>query len=431
MAKRKEKPQETVRRNLKTKTIYHYVNSEIGIDVKSREVFKNRCKEVHYPFRTKEGAPKYNTVNKITYEDMPSTLPAGFLKAAKTGYGFTRELNPLLYTIMEEFPSVDHIIVSGSRANELIGEKTIVLSASDLENARKQIGSQQDKHREESRTLCNNILSKVFPSKFKKKVAGYSKGQLSGFVNEHDLKPGLLSEADMKSIADLMSMLPSEHQFVKKGGYLTAKKSFDKIVIKELVKEYRKLLKRKQDTKKLEDDWQKFFKDNILFFNFGYVDRFEKERIQGDKSINIPDFILLNTYSYLDVFEIKTHLTQLLAFDKGRNNFYWTSEASKALSQAENYRDSIIKEEDRIITNIRDEYGINVDAVRPVVHIIASSRTAIAGDKTSTYQGKRKKKLWNDFRRLNNSLQNIRFVLYDELLDIFEKTLERLESSQD
>lgn len=210
--------------------------------------------------------------------------------------------------------------------------------------------------------------------------------------------------------------------------FLNTKQTFDKIFIEDLISKFQNLLSRTTNTKSLEDAWQEFFRDHILYFNFGYVERFEKERIQGDKALNIPDFIMLNTYGYLDVFEIKTHLTQLLSYDTGRNNFYWTAEARKAISQAENYIDSLIKEEDTVIKNIRDEYDIHhVDAVRPVVYIIASSRNVIAGSETNRkYKGKKRKKLWNDFRRSNNSLKNINFVLYDELLDVFMNTLKRL-----
>lgn len=35
-------------------------------------------------------------------------------------------------------------------------------------------------------------------------------------------------------------------------------------------------------------------------------------------------------------------------------------------------------------------------------------------------------KLKNDFRRLNNSLKNIEFVLYDELLQVFQNIIKRI-----
>lgn len=91
----------------------------------------------------------------------------------------------------------------------------------------------------------------------------------------------------------------------------------------------------------------------------------------------------------------------------------------------------MIKEENTILKNIRDEYHIHhVDAVRPIVYIIGGSKHWIAGSHTEeTYKGGTQKKLWNDFRRLNNSLKNIDFVLYDELLAVFENTLKRLKES--
>ncbi len=35
-----KKPQEVVSKNMATKAIYHYIDSKLGIDVKSKEVFK-------------------------------------------------------------------------------------------------------------------------------------------------------------------------------------------------------------------------------------------------------------------------------------------------------------------------------------------------------------------------------------------------------
>jgi hypothetical protein len=289
------------------------------------------------------------------------------------------------------------------------------------------------KHKSEKNTITQNILSDILPDYFNKKEIEYEKGELKNFISLHSLKASKLSTSDFEGLSDLLSDLPPDHEFIKTQKLLITKKSIDKIYIEEIIQKYNNLLSQKTETKTLERRWQSFFKENILYFNFGYVQKFEKERIKGDKAINIPDFILLNTYGYLDVFEIKTHLTQLLAYDSGRSNFYWTSAACKAISQAENYIDSIIKEEDTIIKNIRDEYDIHhVDAVRPIVYIIASSKDKIAGENTKKrYTGKVIKKLKNDFRRLSNSLKNVNFILYDELLDVFNNTLNRLTDKDD
>jgi hypothetical protein len=84
---------------LRTKKIYHYVDPENDIDIKSKEVFKTVNKIIHYPFRPQTRAPKYLSIRKIIYEDLYEPLPKGFLKKCTTGYGFKRELNPLLYSL--------------------------------------------------------------------------------------------------------------------------------------------------------------------------------------------------------------------------------------------------------------------------------------------------------------------------------------------
>jgi len=427
MPKRREKAKEILKRNLRTKKIYHYVDPENNIDIKSKEVFKTVNKIIHYPFRPQTGAPKYLSIRKIIYEDLDDPLPKGFLKKCTTGYGFKRELNPLLYSLEKAFPQIRDVIVSPTKNNRFVGRRKVIFNLSDLSSAIPQLLFMLRSHKEERSTLANNILSKIFPDKFSEKRAGYRKGQLNVFIRNHSLKPDDLSKDDIKSISNLFSSLSPTHEFVRRHGILTTKESIDKIYIEDILERFKELYTKKTNSKNLENKWQEFFNNNILYFNFGYIERFEKDRIQGDISIDIPDFILLNTYGYLDVFEIKTHLTQLLTFDYGRRNFYWSSDASKAISQAENYIDSITKEEDRIIKNIRDEYDIHsVNAVRPTVYIIASSKKHLAGSKTAEYRGKLKRKLDNDFRRLNNSLKNITFVLYDELLEVFQNTLKRL-----
>lgn len=421
------KRKEIVKKDLKTKTVYQFVDEENNIDVKSKEIFKNTNKVIHFPFKTNNGVPKFGNIEKIIYEDMPHSLPAGFIKSAKKGYGFTRELAPVLYSIQDKLPNIKQIIVSPNNQSKKIDNNTINFKYADLKEARERISPLLSKQSNEKKVLVEEILSGLLPEDFDYDEEEYEKGLLHNFIQKYDLTPEKLSDSDLEGISKIISQLPPNHEFIRTRKIISTKEKIDKVFLEDIVEQYSKILEQKTDTKRLEDKWQEFFNDNILYFNFGYVERFEHERIKGDKSLDIPDFILLNTYGYLDVFEIKTHLKPLLTYNDGRNNFYWTSIASQAISQAENYIDSIIKEEDTIIKNIRDEYDIhNIDAVRPIVYIIASSEDFLAGEKTNEYKGKNKKKLWNDFRRLNNSLKNIEFVLYDDLLDVFNNMLKRI-----
>ena len=420
-------PNELVASNLKTKVVYRYVDQEKGIDVKSREVFKKVRREIHYPFNPNTGRAKYTNITSIVYEDLPSQLPAGFLKAPKTGYGFTRDIAQLLYAIRRSLPAVRTIVVSASGNTSLISKSRLKLSIEDIKTARPLLVTMQSRHKDELEAAANNILADLIPSKFKSTKVQNKPGQLSEFIRLRTIKPSQLSSEDVAAAATLIASIPPSHPIAAAKSAIQVKLSFDRLLVTDLLKDYETLLALKSDTPGLESRWQRFFSDNLLYFNFGYIHKFDKELIQGDKTLNIPDFIMLSSFGYLDVFEIKTHLTQLLSYDRGRGNFYWTSEAAKALAQAENYIDSLAKEENTIIKNIRDEYGVHVDAVRPAAYIIASSRPFIAGPETNTkHKGKVGKKLWNDFRRLNSSAHNVRFVLYDELLNTFKTMLKRL-----
>ena len=423
----KATPKEIVDSNLKTKVVYKYVDEDKAINVKSRELFKNIRREIHYPFNPNNGRPKYTSISSIVYDGLPSQLPAGFLKAPKTGYGFTRDIAQILYAIQRTLPAVRTIVVRPGSTTTVLSKSKLLLSLEDVKAARPLLVTVQSRHREELNAAANNILADLVPSKFKSTKVQNKPGQLSEFIRLRSMKPSQLSADDVASAASLIASIPSSHPIAAAKSAIQAKISFDRLLVTDLLKQYEALLELRSDTPALESRWQQFFSENLLYFNFGYVHKFTKELIQGDKTLNIPDFIMLSSFGYLDVFEIKTHLTQLLSYDAGRGNFYWTSEAAKALTQAENYVDSLAKEENTVIKNIRDEYGVAVDAVRPAAYIIASSRLSIAGAQTATkYKGRVGKKLWNDFRRLNTSSHNVRFVLYDELLTTFKTMLKRL-----
>jgi hypothetical protein len=106
------------------------------------------------------------------------------------------------------------------------------------------------------------------------------------------------------------------------------------------------------------------------------------------------------------MLEIKTPGTILLNEDKSRGNYYWTPELSKAIAQTENYIDEVYSLRDKIKNEIKDRYGIDLRVVRP-------RGVILAGD---TSQFLHNKKVSDDFRLLSQSLKNISFVTYDELL---------------
>lgn len=126
--------------------------------------------------------------------------------------------------------------------------------------------------------------------------------------------------------------------------------------------------------------------------------------------------MLIDPYSYLDVYEIKKPSTRLLKLDKSRNNYYWDVEIAKAISQVENYLHQLQRNSDTLIVDLKKGMGIDVSIVRPRGYIIAGTRTQLKGTK-----------MIDDFRILSESSKNLDIVLYDDLLSNLEAFMKRLQ----
>ncbi len=115
---------------------------------------------------------------------------------------------------------------------------------------------------------------------------------------------------------------------------------------------------------------------------------------------------MVDVYGFIDIFEIKKHDAKLLAFDKSHENYYWKPEAAQAISQIENYIDEVARNADEYVKAVKRKKHINIRVVRPRGYIIAGTSKQFNDEKES-----------EDFRKLSNSLKNINFILYDELLE--------------
>lgn len=131
--------------------------------------------------------------------------------------------------------------------------------------------------------------------------------------------------------------------------------------------------------------------------------------------VSYPDFVLVDVYSFIDVFEIKTPETPLLSFDGDHDNYYWKPEISKAFSQIENYIDLIVHNADDYIKKIKRKYKTDIKVLRPRGFIIAGSSNQLKNDKQ-----------FEDFRKLGAALKNTDFILYDQLLENLKNLRKKL-----
>ena len=172
----------------------------------------------------------------------------------------------------------------------------------------------------------------------------------------------------------------------------------------------------------LEELWQKFFEENLLYLLFSYQELYPKIelniRIDDQLYAKKPDFIGVNHYGGVDIIEIKHHLTPILTYDSSHKNFVMTSDLSKAIMQATNYMAALI-ENQFTNENISNEIKRNILAKnlnRPNAIIIISSIDNLV--KKGSKNSSKRELIQRDFTRIRNSLHNITILTFDEVLNI-------------
>lgn len=267
----------------------------------------------------------------------------------------------------------------------------------------------------ELKAKTQNFLGNTFTQfkSLKNSKAGYISGNLAMILANEDTLQKLSNEDKScleKLIPDYLESITGTLRSQKKLQVIyDAMDAGKKIYLEKVLKEFRAKLKSKTLS---EGTWQKFLSQYILVIQYNYGEVLEKQSVslQG----KFPDFILIDPYGYLDLYEIKKPFTNLLKFDKSRNNYYWDVELSKAISQVENYSHQVQRNADGLINDIRQAKGIDINIVRPRGFIVAGQRVQLSSSKMK-----------DDFRILCDSLKNVDIILYDDLLESLETFFKR------
>ncbi len=325
------------------------------------EVFR-RSKRTVYHVRGGQA----NSVSKIMLDGFEG-LPSG-LFLYKRGFGFGRKGTFLLSAIKEH--------IGGGKPVELHIAK-------------------------------NNMK---FPRKVKigsAKFDEYQGGEIASILRREKVAQRL-NEEDLQGLKDFFPKIFSTPLKGKGAGVRkqrdaliqNTKNLTDRIFLDDVVWEFEAKLKRRTS----EEHWQKFLRDKAFRFLASYVTSIEKQNVSI--AVSYPDFVLIDVYGFIDVFEIKRHDTGLLAFDASHENYYWKPELAQAISQIENYIDAVIKNADEYTKVVRRRKHVDIKVIRPRRYIVAGSSSQFSTEKEA-----------EDFRKLGSSLKNTTFVLYDELLE--------------
>lgn len=344
------------------------------------------------------------------------SLPSGFYRNG--GYGFTLAGALAIQEIHQRFKKKVAVTVSAAGSAKVDGRgrhaKAFIPHAV-LQALGQKIRNIKRDRNEEMRVAVQHILGKTFTQfrDMRDAEAGYIPGRVAEILGMEAVEKRLSVEdraALEEFIPDYLSSIP---------GTLRAKKklkviydSLDagrKIYLSKVIKEFRRKLKARVQN---EQTWQTFLSEYILVLRNTYGEVLEKNSvsIQG----KFPDFMLIDAYGYLDIYEIKKPSTRLLALDRGRNNYYWDPEISKAIAQVENYIHQAQRHADVLRTDIQKSKGVDVNIVRPQGYIVAGTRSQLASPKMA-----------DDFRILSESLKNIDVILYDDLLASLEAFVQK------
>ena len=351
-----------------------------------------------YEYIFAKGCTQGKLIKRLIFNDT-TKKPLGF---SQNGYGFRTALKPLYYHLRDSFTEIDEIIIA-NRPSSIKGKK-IHLNKNEYDSMVATLGMT---YKENSNRLSHSALmelANIFPKRFK--LDSKSSKYVPGTLNKILSRRGIVSQLNADDIGKLVEILPPlmDRSAQAKSGLLSQIRFTDlrdksnKLQLKAVIDKYDQLLERK--TQK-ESEWQEYFKKNILFFNSSYINLIDRANI--GLNITIPDFLLIDQFQFVDVFEIKRPNFNCLTYDKSHDNYYWSSEASQAIAQAEKYIFELEKHADALMAKFR-ENGVDVNLVRPRGYVLISKREMLNAKGQKAY------------RLLNNALKNVQVIFFDDFL---------------
>lgn len=194
--------EERLTKDLATKAVYHFVDTEKGINQKCREVFKNKDVEVHYPIGY-DGGPKYTHAKKFVYEGFGGALPTGIQKSPNYGLGFTNVLRCFIEYI-EDNLAVHEIVISKTGQSSLDKKaRRLVLNEGDLRTVYDVIKNLLDRQKEARLTLAEERLHQLFPAQVKAGEKKYIANSIASALSAWEQSLDEFSDRDKQSVKEL------------------------------------------------------------------------------------------------------------------------------------------------------------------------------------------------------------------------------------
>jgi len=346
-------------------------------------------------------------------------LPTGFYS---NGFGITSGGYLLRDKLYSKFKDKFTLLISNNSSSKIVkkgAKHLVILNYEDLSTFQDRIRDIKKDKNNENQIAADFYINRFFPKHFEETEeiddSLYQENQIAQILNKVDLKENLSkedAEALIKFYPDFLEIAGAKLHGKKKLIQVSKNKTETEIIyLESVIKEFEKKLSQNL----VENKWQEFLREYILLFNTNYSTFIEKASIS--LAGKYPDFMLIDIYNFLDIYEIKKPSTNLLKHDTSRDNYYWDVELSKAISQVENYIDEISKNAHSFRDLIKRKKGIEIRVIKPRAFIIAGHSNQLDSQTKE-----------ENFRLLNTSLKNVEVILYDELLSSLNNFLGRLKN---
>lgn len=371
------------------------------------------------------------------------------------GYNFSKEH----WIFKKIFEGVESVKISANYKTEIQKRgATLLIQPEKFKEVQKEINSVNKRASSSKTSLLNFLVNQSkfnFLNKRTQRTTSITKGDFEFLINRLNLTTKKnkkdfqthLSSDDLGSLGILFDeMIKKEvfdEEYLRKlDDYFIKEKLEDIIKIGRKIlhlkvesvktQEAKKLIKKvfNEEIGQLETVWQKYFEKYLLYLFFSYKKIIPKVELKDLENIDkqYPDFIGVNHYDGVDIIEIKTHLKNVLVWDKSHKNFAFSPEMSKAIIQTINYMDAIAdksfkktKKGKELLQYLNIEE--NLHRPKGVIIISSDKRTCKNQNKLTQDQQARLKK---DFTKLRNSIHNIQIFTFDEILSIAERYVENI-----
>lgn len=399
---------EILKQKTKIKEIYYAINTDPKFEVKSREVFKNKLYEIVFPF-DRQGKQKYSLISEIHFDGV-ARLDLRGQRGVTKGYGFTHDTSPLLSVLNESFPQINKIIISTKPTNVNVRKGDFVLNVDDYKTTYSTLRPKNQKHSKELKIIINNILANAGNLGLKVKNISYVPGSVKGILKEVVSSNRKLSDTDSAALLDF-TQSKIENYDVDAATLVHTKEKIDKVYFEKVIAKFEKLLaiKKGVGSKRLEQKWHNFFKDNSWIFSYLFAAPhflFQDEYYVGGqrgsgKEARYADFIYKNKLvGSATIIEIKTHKTKILhntAYRVSGKVYPISSDITGAINQVLDQKNTLLKNYSNLA---KDDFEV----FDPRCIIVAGTVGSIQKDRVK------------NFDMFRSNLRSIEVVCFDELL---------------